>query len=89
MPRYREVWAEEPKAYRASYPPHVQQQLDQRIAELLEDPRARARFYPGLRLDQWIASFGPNLEGTIVYSVKEGAHTDGGHPAGVLHESLT
>ena len=71
MPRYRDVWADDPKAYRASYPTHVQQHLDRRVAELLEDPRARARFYPGPRLDHWITSFGPNLEGTIVYSVKE------------------
>jgi hypothetical protein len=71
MPRYRVVWPDVPREHRASYPARVQQQLDQRIEELLEDPRARARFYPGPRRDFWITTFGPNHEGTIEYSVRE------------------
>ncbi len=71
MPRYRVVWPDDPWEHRASYPVNVQQQLDQRIEELMEDPRARARFHPGHRLDHWITSFGPNHEGTIMYSVKD------------------
>lgn len=65
MPRYRVVWADDPKEHRASYPTNVQQQLDQRIEELLVDPRARASFFPGLARDHWITSFGPKLEGSI------------------------
>jgi hypothetical protein len=71
MPRYRVVWPDVPREHRASYSARVQQQLDQRIGELLEDPRARARFYPGPRRDFWITTFGPNHEGTIEYSVRE------------------
>jgi hypothetical protein len=71
MPRYRDVWGDEPKAYRDSVPMHVQQQLDQRVAELLEDPHTRATFFPGLERDHWITSFGPNLEGSIMYSVRD------------------
>lgn len=71
MPRYRDVWLEIPKKDRAGYPTHVQQQLDQRVAELLEDPRAGASFFPGLQRDFWITSFGLNDEGTIEYSVRE------------------
>lgn len=48
----------------------MQQQLDQRLDELWQDPRARARYYPPPR-DHWITNFGPNLEGTIVYSVRD------------------
>ncbi len=71
MPRYRVQWADDPEEYRASYPANVQQQLDQRIEELREDPRARATFFPGLTRDYWITSFGPNLEGSIMYSVRD------------------
>ena len=49
----------------------MQQQLDQRIDELREDPCARATFFPGLTRDHWITSFGPNLEGSIKYSVRD------------------
>jgi hypothetical protein len=48
MPRYRVVWPDVPREHRASYSVRVQQQFDQRIGELLEDPRARARFTQGL-----------------------------------------
>lgn len=71
MPRYRVVWPDVPWEYRASYPANVQQQLDQRIDELREDPRARATFFPGLDRDHWITSFGPNLEGSIMYSIRD------------------
>lgn len=60
------VWPDGPWEHRASYPANVQHQLDQRIEELMAEPRARARFYPGHRLDHWITSFGPNHEGTII-----------------------
>ena len=71
MPRYRAVWPDVPWEYRASYPANVQQQLDQRIDELREDPRARATFFPGPDRDHWITSFGPNLEGSIMYSIRD------------------
>jgi hypothetical protein len=71
MPRYRVVWPDVPREHRASYPVRVQQQLDHRIEELLEDLHARARFYPGPRRDFWITTFGPNHEGIIEYSVRE------------------
>lgn len=71
MPRYRVQWVDDASECRASYPPHVQQQLDQRIEELLADPRARATFFPGLDSDHWITSFGPNLAGSIKYSVRD------------------
>jgi len=71
MPRYRVVWPDHICEHRASYPTNVQQQLDQRIEELLEDPRARATFFPGPDRDHWITSFGPKLEGPIMYSVKD------------------
>lgn len=71
MPCYRVQWAGLPLEYRASYPANVQQQLDQRIEELLEDPRARATFFPGPDRDHWITSFGPKLEGSIMYSVRD------------------
>ncbi len=72
MSRYRVVWADVPWEDRVSYPARVQQQLDQRIEELLDDPRTRARFHPGLNRDYWITTFGPNHEGMIRYSVNDG-----------------
>ena len=71
MPRYTVVWPDHIWEHRASYPTNVQQQLDQRIDELGEDPRARATFFPGLTRDHWITSFGPNLEGSIMYFVRD------------------
>lgn len=71
MARYRVVWPDDPWEHRASYPTNVQQQLDDRIEELMEDPRARATFFPGPDRDHWITSFGSNLEGSIMYSVKD------------------
>lgn len=70
MPRYRVVWPDIPWEDRVSYPTSVQQQLDQRIEELQQDPRARARYHPPPR-DHWITNFGPNLQGTIVYSLRD------------------
>ena len=67
MPRYRVVWPDNPWEHRASYPTNVQQRID----ELGEDPRARATFFPGLTRDHWITSFGPNLEGSIMYFVRD------------------
>jgi hypothetical protein len=67
---YRVVWPDIPWEHRVSYPMSVQQQLDQRVEELQQDPRARARYYAPPR-DHWITSFGVNLEGTIVYSVRD------------------
>lgn len=71
MPRYRVVWPDRIWEHRASYPTNVRQQLDQRIEELLEDPRARATFFQGPTRDHWITSFGPNREGSIWYSVRD------------------
>jgi len=67
MPRYGAVWLEIAREQYASLPADIQDLIDARVAELLEDPRQPRSAYDQLT-DQWTTTYGGGA-GLILFAV--------------------
>lgn len=67
MARYGAVWLEIARRQYDSLPTEIQQQIDDRLEELLENPHLPKDAYDA-RTDQWIAGYGDGL-GLILFTV--------------------
>ena len=64
------IWPEIADEYYASLPDATQNQIDQRVRELLEDPHGSNRGDYDLRSDQWTTVYGAGA-GLLVYALVE------------------
>jgi mRNA-degrading endonuclease RelE of RelBE toxin-antitoxin system len=67
MARYGLVWLEIALEQYASIPVEVQEQIDARVDQLLENPRQSGAGYDK-RTDQWTTTYGGGI-GLVVYAV--------------------
>lgn len=68
MPRYGVLWVQLAREQYATLPPAVQDLVDARVGELLEDPRHPPRPGYDQRTDQWTTTYGAGA-GLILFAV--------------------
>jgi hypothetical protein len=66
MPRYSAVWLEIARAQYDSYPIDVQQQIDTKLDQLVENPAVYGDY--DKRTDQWTTTYGAGT-GLIAYAI--------------------
>lgn len=70
MARYRLLWLELARDYYASMPGETRDQVDDRLEQLLENPRTPDAGYDQLT-DQWTTTYGDGA-GVLLYAVVHG-----------------